>query len=402
MALEVLFVDDESNVLSGLRRMLRSQRASWNMEFASSGQDAIALMKDKAFDVVVSDMRMPNMNGAELLTRVSETQPKCVRLILSGQSEQEKILRSVGPAHQFMSKPCDPDLLIRTINRTCSLQEHLRDESVRSIVNRITFLPSLPEQYLELVSELDSDESSIDRVSEIILRDIGMSAKVLQLVNSSFFGLARQVRCPKHAVSLLGLNIMRPIVLLAGVVNALDDQPIPRLYSLPSTVSHCLEVACLAKRIAASLGMSGNFLEETFTAGMLHDLGKIILANSKHDSYEQVLEAAKSTDRNAWEVELEYFGTTHAEIGAHLLNLWGICNQIVEAVAFHHRPMITAPNQFSPLTAVHIANGLLPSAHPSNESSQYSRICFPYLEEIGISTDLTEFEKIRDRSLIRI
>src|SRR5262245_37814840 len=98
---KILFVDDEPNVLQGLERMLRSMRHEWEMQFAMSGPAALERLAEQTFDVIVSDMRMPGMTGAQLLTEVSQRHPHIVRIILSGQADQEDILRSVGPTHQY-------------------------------------------------------------------------------------------------------------------------------------------------------------------------------------------------------------------------------------------------------------------------------------------------------------
>ncbi len=206
MTMKILFVDDEMNVLAGLKRMLRTQRNEWEMHFAGGGHAALELMQQHMFDVVVSDMRMPGMDGAELLTRVSELYPNTVRLVLSGQSEHEKIFRAVGPAHQFMSKPCDPEVLIGTIQRACALQCRMQDESLRRIITQVKFLPTLPSIYRDLVTKLKSDDSSLDEIGEMIGRDISMTAKVLQLVNSSFFGLPQHVTCPQPCGVSTGLE----------------------------------------------------------------------------------------------------------------------------------------------------------------------------------------------------
>ena len=161
MKTKILFVDDEANILAGLRRMLRSQRDQWSMHFASSGEEALSKMQAESFDVVVSDMRMPGMDGAELLTRVSKLYPNTVRLVLSGQSEHERIFRAIGPAHQFMAKPCEPQVLIDTIRRACDLQGQLSSESLTQLVSQLSHLPSLPTTYREVVEELESDEASL-------------------------------------------------------------------------------------------------------------------------------------------------------------------------------------------------------------------------------------------------
>lgn len=382
MNMRILFVDDEANVLSGLRRMLRGQRDIWDMQFASSGPAALSMMQEESFDVIVTDMRMPSMDGAELLTQVSKLYPKTVRLVLSGQSEHEKIFRAIGPAHQFMSKPCDPDVLVGTIERACGLQSLMHDESLKQIVSQVSFLPSLPSLYHDLVSALESDNCSVEHIGTMIGNDIALSAKVLQLVNSAFFGLPQHVSCPRHAASLLGLNILRPLVLLAGSFSQFED-PNLQGYSLEQTVRHSLSVATTARAIASSQTNVGQTVDDAFIAGMMHDIGKLILAVNMSERYQTAINLSVKAAVPLWQAELEVFGTTHAEIGAHLLGLWGLPNSVVEAVAFHHRPSHAKNLMFCPLTAVHVANELVQSGHPSNAGFDDA-----YLESVGVASEL--------------
>lgn len=354
----VLFVDDEINVLSGLRRMLRAQRNEWDMLFANSGDEALKLLEQSPCDVIVSDMRMPGIDGAELLRRVAEQYPNTVRLVLSGQSEHERIFRAVGPAHQFLSKPCDEKELVATIKRACSLQSHLQDVSLRNVVSQVGSLPSLPELYKRLVVELEADDTSVEKVGEIIESDLGMSVKVLQLVNSSFFGLPQHVACPKHAVSLLGLNVIRPLCLTAGAFSQYEDSLIDG-FSLSLAIDHSLQVATAARRIADLERSSPQTIDDAFIAGMLHDIGKLILASKLTAQFQQAVSLSKAESLPLWQAEFRILGTTHAEIGAHLLDLWGLPTPIVEAVAFHHRPEHSKHDGFAPLTAVYVANTLM-------------------------------------------
>jgi putative nucleotidyltransferase with HDIG domain len=379
MGMNVLFVDDESNVLSGLRRLLRGQRSEWEMEFASSGAEALGLMEKRPIDVIVSDMRMPQMNGAELLARVAKDYPKTVRLILSGQSENEKILRSIGPAHQFLSKPCDPDVLIGTIHRACGLQTQLQHPTLRQLVGKTSFLPSLPALYQSLVHELESDSSSMDQIGDMISSDIAMSAKVLQLINSSFFGLAQHVSCPKHTVALLGLNVIRPLVLLAGAFSQCDNPDLDG-YSLEKSIQHSLSVATLARKIAASQSTNSQLIDDAFIAGMMHDIGKLILAVNLRERYQEILFRARDAKVSTWQLEIEMLGTSHAEIGAYLLTLWGFPNSIVEAVAWHHQPSLMPLPIFSPLSAVHLANALM---QPSGNVVQEAKWDRAYLKQLN-------------------
>jgi putative nucleotidyltransferase with HDIG domain len=397
MSKKILFVDDEVNVLSGLRRMLRGQRAVWDMKFAASGPAALEMMQQESFDVIVTDMRMPSMDGAELLTRVSKLFPKTVRLVLSGQSEREKILRSIGPAHQFMSKPCAPEVLVGTIDRACGLQNQMHDESLKKIVSQVTFLPSLPAIYHELVKTLQSDDASMDSVAELIGSDLAMSAKVLQLVNSAFFGLPQHVSCPKHAVSLLGLNIMRPLVLIAGSFSQCED---PRLrgYCLEGSIQHSLTVATSARLIATSHTEIQHVIDDAYIAGMMHDIGKLILSVNLRQSYQEALDLSVRESLPLWMAEHQIFGTTHAEIGAHLLGLWGLPNSVVEAVAFHHRPSESKQTDFAPLTAVHVSNALHQAGRTTSPENSRWDVDNEYLSAIGASDKMATWASIANKA----
>ena len=384
MKTRILFVDDEANVLSGLRRMLRNQRKQWEMGFANSGAEALEMMANEPFDVVVSDMRMPGIDGAELLTRISRLYPNTVRLVLSGQSEHEKIFRAIGPAHQFLSKPCEPESLIRTIQLACGLQSHLVDESLCSAISRIDCLPGLPKIYRDLLHELESDDASLDRVAEMISSDLGMTSKILQLVNSSFFGIPQHVSSPKHAVSLLGLNIIRPLALSAGTFLQYEDLGVPG-FSLDEMVDHSLAVATSARAIAESETSDHYAIDDAFIAGMMHDIGKLILAVNLSEQYAEALCIADEKAIPLWQAETEVFGTSHGRVGAHLLGLWGLPNPIVEAVAFHHEPNLTSNTEFSPLTAVYAANVLLGHRTANGEPSTDFQWNEDYLKSTGLS-----------------
>lgn len=362
MKTQILFVDDEPNVLSGLRRMLRSERSKWSMHFAGSGEEALAMLDQQPMDVIVSDMRMPGIDGAELLRRVADRYPDTIRLVLSGQSSHERIFRAVGPAHQFLSKPCESDVLVDTVRRTCQLRSHLNHESLHKVVAQIESLPPLPRLYQELVEILESDDASLDRVGDIIGGDLAMSVKVLQWVNSSFFGLPQHVTCPKHAVSLLGLGVIRPLTLTVGAFGHYQDID-SDVFSHDEAIAHGLAVATTARQIAADQvaadsSLDPHMVDDAFIAGMMHDIGKLILASSFPQQYQDVLRIVHEKKVSSWEAEREVFETTHAEVGAHLLGLWGMPHSIIEATALHHEPSLGTGRQFAPLTAVHAADAL--------------------------------------------
>jgi len=185
----ILFVDDEQKILDGLKRMLHSKRQEWEMEFVGSGTEALKRMKEIPFNLIVSDMRMPEMDGAELLKNVKKLYPQTVRFILSGYSDKDMILRTLGTTDQFLVKPINADSLEKIISRALDLLESVKDNDIRAFVSKIESLPTMPELYKKLKVLLESSTSSFSDIAKIISKDVSMTAKILQLVNSSFFGL---------------------------------------------------------------------------------------------------------------------------------------------------------------------------------------------------------------------
>src|SRR5579864_7000505 len=209
----LLFVDDESLVLQGLRRTLHCMREEWDMTFVDSAEKALEVLAGKPYDAIITDMKMPRMDGAELLEEVKQRYPTIVRIVLSGQANQETVLRSVGPAHQYLSKPCDPQELKLRLAQAFVMRDLLRNESVRAVVSGLKSIPSLPGMYHEILAELRSEDASLERIARIISRDAGMTAKVLQLANSAFMGVRYEVSNPTQAVTLIGTEMVRALVL---------------------------------------------------------------------------------------------------------------------------------------------------------------------------------------------
>ncbi len=339
----VMFVDDEPQILSGLRRMLRKERSEWNPEFVTSGAEALARMDDEPFDVLVTDMRMPEMSGLELLAAVKERHPETVRLVLSGHADQEMTLKAVGLAHQYLSKPCDPQVLRIAVQRSLRLRGHLTDAGLKEAVSGMGSLPTLPSIYPRVTSALQDPNRTLRQVGDIIAEDIGLTAKVLQVVNSSFFGLARSISTPQEAAVLLGGEIVTSLVLGAK----LFDGSISRLPALERMWGAAAATASLARSVAQRAGLDHRATEHAYVGGMLHDVGKLVLL----DRHPHLLEADPDEEEKT-------IGTHHGMLGAYLLDVWGLADPVVEAVGFHDRPHESPTRDFGPLAAVHVAVGL--------------------------------------------
>lgn len=354
----ILFVDDEINVLRGLRRALHSMQGSWEMLFVQTGKEAIDALTRYKIDVIVSDMRMPEMNGIQLLDYVRKHFPNVVRIVLSGHADEQAVLQYVGKTHLFLSKPCDVKLLKLTVSRACAVKDVLSQPDLRKLITQIERLPSVPTIYLQLQSELRKQEPSIKKVAQIVSADMAMVTKVLQLVNSAFFGFYEQVTSAERAVVLLGINTIESLALTVKAFEMFDTSHTPFL-NIDEMMKHSILTANFARTIGNEQGCHNEELDQILTAGLLHDIGKLILADNLPLKYSGILNKAQRENRSVWEVEFEVLGATHAEVGAYLTGLWGLPDSILEALAFHHDPERATNTQFCPLTAVHVADALI-------------------------------------------
>jgi len=389
----VLFVDDEPNVLEAIERMLFPLRNEWRIVFACSGAEALQRMEQEPFDVIVSDMRMPGMDGATLLTEVMKKYPQTVRIVLTGQSDKETVFRSVGPAHQFLAKPCNPSVLKSCVDRALALRDLLNNNALRQIISRIETLPALPDAYVRLTRELQSSETSVATVGKIIESDMAMTAKVLQLVNSAFFGLRQHVSSAIQAVTFLGLDTIKALVLMAGVFSQAKKTKLTAAFSLDTLWHHSMMVGVYAQDICKDAGVGEDVSKEAFTAGLLHDAGMLILIENYTAAYRKVLEIACTGQLSLAQVEQANFGCTHAEIGAYLLGIWGLPDSIVEAVAFHHNPSQCVSRSFAPLTAVHLADALAHETAQTEGNAAGGQLSLEYLETLGLQERVDGWRK---------
>jgi len=380
----LLFVDDEPRVLLGLQRQLRIMRAEWNMNFVAGGPQALAFMAAQPVDIIVSDMMMPGMDGSQLLTEVVKRHPQTVRIILSGHSAQEAVLRLVGPAHQYLTKPCNPDELRKAITHALALRDLLGSDRLKRLTTRIKHLPTLPSSQNEFTEELRQASPSLERIGEIISRDVGLTAKILQLVNSAFFGLGQPINNPMEAVIFLGLNTIHSLALAEGIFSRYDPKTC-RAFSLEVLTRHSWLTGVLARCVAQLEQREVKSLEECFLAGLLHDVGQLILAADLPDEYVQVITKSRAEQRPVWQVEQEIFGSTHADVGAYLLTLWGLADPITEAVALHHQPFRCAVPEFSPTVAVHVANVFAHELAGTDLTGPRPQLDIAYLTTLGLA-----------------
>jgi len=384
--MKALFVDDEPRILSGLRRMLRPMRQEWEMLFAPSGRDALDLLAVEDCDVVISDMRMPGMDGVELLGRVRESHPHVGRMALSGQAAKETVLASVGLVHQYLAKPCEASVLRATLNRTAARVGLVNDASLRRRICGLSCVASAPGLYEDFVATARAEGATAEDLGTFIAQDIGMSARVMQLVSSAFFARPARTLLPSEAAVFLGTDVLKP---LAGSEDGFRPAAAPSpVVSASALSAHSLAVARAARAVATSQGADKKAAGLAYTSGLLHDVGVLVLADELPSQYQQALDAVGDGTRGAAEAEREAVGATHAQVGALLLGLWGLDEGIVEAVAYHHEPSRSGGNAFGALTAVHVADTWVHQNALTDGPERGREVDARYLQAVGVLEEL--------------
>jgi HD-like signal output (HDOD) protein/CheY-like chemotaxis protein len=368
----ILFVDDEINVLNGLKRMLRFTARDWSMSFCQSGEDALAVMeKFPDFDVVVTDLNMDGMSGADFLLRVRDEYPNTVRFVLSGSTDAHLMLKVSNVAHQVLGKPCEPQQLYGAVSRAFALRDQFTTGTLQSLIHRMGKLPALPILYEQILQEMVLEDASVGRVGALIEKDPALSVKILQIVNSAYMGVRNPVSNLVQACSMLGLENLKNVVLMAEVFDLSVGARLPKCFSLDALWQHCLVVGEGARNIASRETNEKKIIDHAFTAGLLHEVGQLILATQLTDEFASAIEYAQKNHLTLIDAEQKILGVTHAQVGSYLLELWGLPDPVVEAIAYHvypsacpidHYSLVESgydveedPN-FSPLCALHVAN----------------------------------------------
>jgi len=376
--IKVLFVDDEIDVLEGLENRLRKHAGRWQMRFALGSDAAIRELRREAVDVVVSDMRMPGMDGGQLLDWVRERHPETVRILLSGATGPDGTLMLMPVAHQLLTKPCDSELLERAIECGAGLQDSGGRPEVAQVLGLLQSLPALPRLYWDLVRELDKPGADSASVSKIIEQDMAMTARVLQMANSAFFALPRSIRSVRDAITALGLQAIRAAVLQLHLFRAMSDIAAPRGLSLEKLQSRSLHTAWLTSQMLAD----ADERKTAYSAAVLHDVGYLVIAVGLPEAAARIRNRAHSTGEAMHLLETQELGCDHAQIGARMLALWGLPVPLVEAVAYHNQPLRSGEMRFGATAAVHVASVL--SYDKNDPQGLPQQLDLQFLRRLGV------------------
>lgn len=383
---KILFVDDDPLIIRGFRRFAEEYTDHWNIFFSTSGQDALTILGQYPMDVLITDMRMPLMDGNRLLELVSQNFPGVIRFVLSGNAEDSRLIEASSLAHQFIAKPCEMNLLMQTVEQACQVRSLLTDPQLINVVTSLKKLPSVPALYTQLMREMESDEPSPKVVGNIISQDTAMTAKILQLVNSAFFGLPSKISDPQKAVNILGIDTVKALVLSIQIFSEYQGYASSN-FSIDRLWKHSIQVGRAARSICTSARLDAQTQANAQIVGVLHDIGKLVQL-----SIPNFLNKVKSKKGKVLLAsEYQVLGTSHAEIGAYLLGIWGLPQYIIEAVVFHHRPAAQISTKFNLISALHISNSLCHMLEYPESDDFKAFLDMDYLTTLGVVNRIDEW-----------
>ncbi len=361
--------------------------AEWQVISSPSGESALEEMAAGGTAALLCAVNLPGMSGADLVKAVSDQFPATVRFLMYKESEKAVLTQAVSAVHQHVPLPLDPAALKRALGHSMNLHGLLANEELAERVMAIGGLPSPPEIYNKLVAELNSEDANIQSISSLISRDVGITAKVLQMVNSAYFGLSSQVSSVQHATSMLGLDAVTSIVLSAGAFQQFKASPIAG-YSIESVYSHSVAIGAKSRLLATAFGLNRKLAEDALLAGMLSDIGQVVMLTYFAEEFEAAIEMATAENIPLDQAERATFGVSDAKLGAYLLSLWGMPDPILEAVALHCVPHKTVSPALNVLAAVHLAYATDWDETHNVRDGAGSVVDMAYVKSLGIGDQL--------------
>lgn len=387
MRSRILFVDDEPLMREFYAMVGSILGPEYQVFTAGSGAEGLKFLENTPVDIVVSDLVMPEMNGHEFMTTVAQAHPESMRIVISAHEDQLTVAQCLMFGHRYFAKPFDLKNLASVLKRICHLKHQVGSEKLKKVITGLGALPTPPRIHTRLNEALNSGYTSLDEIGGIIQEDPGLTVKLLQIANSVYFGVQQRVVSPMEAVQVVGLEVLRGLVLCLHAFKFYQNRVI-RSVSATELWDHSLRTATSARRLAKYEQLPHQQCEETFVSGLLHDIGKLVLAANADDEYQLVIRRSQNEGTPASDLEQEVFGATHAQIGAYLLGLWGLPEPVVSTVEMHHSlEQVTSPG-FTPVTAIHVAQCLEPSPH------RISRINTKYLRTIGVENRVVEWQNV--------
>lgn len=344
----ILFVDDEKQILRAIKRLF--METDYIVFLADSGREALEILENEAVNMLITDIRMPKMNGYELLQVVKIKYPKVLRIAISGYTDNSQVYEALQKnlAKLYLFKPWDNDIFLKTVDNIFKFEDVLKNKQVLELINNLDNLPTIPKLYKDICDLIEKQES-IDHITEKIEEDQAIVSKILQVSNSAFYGV--RTGSVKSAILYLGLSNIKNIVLN----NSVFDSGILNGFSRDLLWNH-INITNKLVLIFFEKFFKKKLPETHQSAGLLHDIGIAVLLNNYKEKYFEIINMAlEHEERNLLQLEKEILGITHQEIGGYLLNWWELPYPIVESALFHHNPQDNRLIYNKLVATVHIA-----------------------------------------------
>jgi HD-like signal output (HDOD) protein/CheY-like chemotaxis protein len=348
----LLLVDDDPRVLEGLDNLLFDRIGEWELVSAVGGGSAIArLASHERFEVLITDMRMPVVDGLEVLRYAAAHRPEVMRIVLSGQAELDKAMQALAIGHQYLAKPCDETTLVAAIERSLRLQRAVVDRELRAKAGRLDDAPPHAAVLSEIGLALAAPRASIDAVAQIAARDVGLVARLLRVASwcSRGTGQVSSLTAAIHRIGLDGVTALTAALASAEPPLDLDRELRDR------SNHHALQLASLA----GALCDDAETAELASLCGLMHGLGALALATHVPTRLRHC-HATSAPPQHAIDRERRALSIDHAELGAQILEFWQL-TELAQVIRYHHRPsgLPLDVEWQSPLTALHLADAAL-------------------------------------------
>jgi HD-like signal output (HDOD) protein len=356
--------------------------AEWEATSVACEADALAQFEERSFDAFVVDFNLGSPDASELLNQVLEKRPETTRFLFAYEADLALVAAKVQGTHQILPKPIEPASVKSRIENGVSDSSSRQSET--DVAKGPSDSPAIPPVYAEVLKALESPGVTNEQVGEIIAGDASLTSEVLRLTNSAYLGLPRNISDPVEAVESLGLEAVKALVMALQFL-AEHSRLRPGYLSVDQIWQHSIKVGKIARDLMLFETKDRTLASQALTAGLLHDLGKVVLATNFDDLYGRVHSLARKQPVALWDIEKEMFGANHGEIGACLVGMWNMPSAIVEAAALHHDPPLGENQQLTPLAAVHIANVLERELGASEADMIVAPIInTPFLNELGL------------------
>jgi HD-like signal output (HDOD) protein/CheY-like chemotaxis protein len=347
----ILLVDDEKSILKALERLFFD--SDYELFTANSGEEGLQILTEYPVDIVVSDMRMPGMDGHQFLKKVKMLYPSTTRLILSGYADEKEILNSLidGSSNLYLFKPWNGEDLITKIAQIFAARQIFKHQAVLDLANGLENLSLVTGIYNSVCRLIDQDADA-GAVARVIETDPAVTAAVLRIVNSAFYNV--KTGSVAQAITYLGLPVVKSIVLSCSLLKSVTIKVPP--FNIARLTNHAIMTNLFMTKIYSGL-LQKQVPDALATAGLLHNLGLAMCLHYFPDIYKRLVEERlKQPNKSITEFEKEIMGVTHSELGGYLLNWWGLPYPIVECALFYHDPVHSAVMDKVAVSVTHIAN----------------------------------------------